>query len=301
MIIASLSYNGWRLSLTHAKINVALKLIKTNAFCHVYFASNSDLNNVALCLVLCLPKISRLGGGNRMGMSGRRTATRGVIGRLARRGKTPSKRSESNLEFDFYKQLSFFKIPFSLRPEIKSYQTPSYRYILDLKINWGSLDQIQWLVEVKYREDLEDNITKYQNKLLKSYQFAKMTQAEFMVLTEAEIRSTFGKNIDFLHQFAKRQPNTEACEEIMMLLGGAKEIEIKTFTQKLDTFLLASFWKMIAHDMLFLDLFEPITLNSIVMVPSQIFDKSEHRLRMLQSWKKQIMPMCFHCNLIGLI
>lgn len=174
-----------------------------------------------------------------MGLSGRKTLVRGVIGRTPRVDDIPAHTSESGLEFDLHVQLAFAGVPYVVRPDpviFWDHQKKRRSYRADLFIFWhDKIHQNSWLTEVKYKEDFEKNREKYAERFSAASLAAEAQGARFVCLDENVIRTKFWRNVLFLRTFQQGPPPTlEKAELVKELIVKANSNEIGWLLSRMD-------------------------------------------------------------------
>ncbi|MCG7501077.1 TnsA endonuclease N-terminal domain-containing protein [Tenacibaculum sp. Mcav3-52] len=184
---------------------------------------------------------------------------------------------ESSLERDYIHLLEFNSsvVTYSEQP-LKiffSVGTKKYYYVPDfyVKFNDGRKDEI---IEVKYKDDLEKNKSKYQNKFKAAKLFCESNNMKFRVIDETQIRTTQLINCKFLLPY-RRIKNGIDYLDVVILEERIKHFEFATpkniindsfFSEDRKAELLYTLWYMIANDMVSVNLDKKITMNSQIKV-----------------------------------
>ena len=113
---------------------------------------------------------------------------------------------ESNLEREFALSLEFHTLVESyLEQPVQVEYFDGERvkvYTPDFLIHFLESENIKpWLCEVKFKEDLKENLAKYKPKFKAAMELCKIEGWDFKLITEDYIRTPFLENAKFLHRY----------------------------------------------------------------------------------------------------
>ncbi|PTB96332.1 heteromeric transposase endonuclease subunit TnsA [Marivirga lumbricoides] len=129
------------------------------------------------------------------------------------------------------------------------------------------------LVEVKYREELKKNWSKYKPKFKAASQLCREKDWDFRFITEREIRGDYLFNVKFLNNY--RNSDDVRIEDVSYLLDNLQVMKETTpkdllsatcYSEKRKGFLLYTLWHMVAIDMIKMDLSLRISMNSLIWI-----------------------------------
>lgn len=137
---------------------------------------------------------------------------------------------ESNLERDFALSLEFHTLVdyYEEQPlQIEFVDGDKNRtYTPDFLIHFVKSEKMKpWLCEVKFKEDLKENLVKYKPKFKAAMAFCKKEGWEFKLITEEYIRTPFLENAKFLRRY-KYDYVDSGC--YIQLITAVQELRITT-------------------------------------------------------------------------
>lgn len=74
-------------------------------------------------------------------------------------------------------------------------------YTPDFLVKFADSEIKSWLCEIKYRDDLRLNFSKFKPRFKAAVEFCKAEGWEFRIFTEEQIRTPFLENLKFLHKY----------------------------------------------------------------------------------------------------
>lgn len=98
-------------------------------------------------------------------------------------------------------------------------------YTPDFLVHFGPDDIKPWLCEIKYREDLKINFSKYKPRFRAAIEYCKGEGWEFRLLTEMDIRTPLLENLKFLHKYDYEYLDANSYH---LVLDRVKELGITT-------------------------------------------------------------------------
>ncbi|MGV0962451.1 MAG: TnsA endonuclease N-terminal domain-containing protein [Polynucleobacter sp.] len=183
---------------------------------------------------------------------------------------------ESTLERDFLTLLEFHPDVerFEVQPKVIHWEdssgkqrkhTPDVLVLFkpDLKIK-------PWLCEVKYRSDIFENWPQYKPKFKAGIRHAKAAGWRYRLITEIEVRTPFLANCRFLTGFKFQKPKEQ---DIKLLLERIKHLGQSTPAALLaaidpdkyaQAYLMPTLWHLIANHRIDVDLYQDLTMQSII-------------------------------------
>lgn len=186
---------------------------------------------------------------------------------------------ESSLERDFaflleynWKVESYQHQPLSI---VYGTSRKSKRYTPDFLVNFiqgkspYQLDENpakSWLVEVKYKADLENNKRVYEEKFNAAKKFVKENNMEFVLISE-EIRTHYLENIKFLLPYRYKKLDISYCDFIFESLKKTKSITPNELLSKTGSFelkgrILYTLWILVSMGEISCNLEKKLTMES---------------------------------------
>lgn len=198
---------------------------------------------------------------------------------------------ESSLERDFIYLAEFDNdivsyIDQPIKIEFKDSKGKNRFYTPDFLVEYRSPHKLTEIIEIKYSNDLQDNLSIYEEKFHHASLYCKKNMLTFRVLTEKDIREgkeIYLKNINFLFKYKEkfRSPKTifnDDTENIEICLNLIKELRIankasindliKIYTSKYFTKQdpLHYIWFLISNNYISCNLEESLSKNSLIWI-----------------------------------
>lgn len=207
---------------------------------------------------------------------------RNVTGVLASSKAIDASEFESTLEKDFLTILEFDKLvdKFEVQPVTIEYiGSNGYvrNYTPDVLVHYRSgllsSKPKTVLYEVKYRNDLKENWTKYRPKFKVAMHYAYKRNWKFSIITECEIRTPYLNNIKFLLRY--RSPIDDMrLMNAMNLMDELRETDPDSLVAALATDnlnraeVIYLVWQMLAKGYLQADITQPLTMKTRIWLPN---------------------------------
>lgn len=178
---------------------------------------------------------------------------------------------ESPLERDFIELLRFDVL------SVKSYQTQrpvifyfegdkKRRYTPDVFVEYEDGRRVMY--EVKPRDSIRKNWLKLKPKFKQAIRYGKERGYSFRLVTEVEIRTPYLKNVKFL---STCKLSGDYDPRYKRLIESLRLLEVSTPTELIASIaksrheqaeLLHTLWRLVADNIVGVDLHEPLTMNS---------------------------------------
>lgn len=184
---------------------------------------------------------------------------------------------ESSLERDFIQLLEFNKKVFSYYEQpikiLFNNEGKRKSYVPDFYIKYSD-DRPDELVEIKFREDLKKNWSKYKPKFKAAKQFCDDNQIIFRIIDETKIRNTFLYNAIFLLSYIRPKANIDYYY-VDCIFDFVRENEKSTPNEIIETLgqdisgkaeLIFVIWYMVASDILHCDMNQKLTMNTKIYI-----------------------------------
>ena len=197
----------------------------------------------------------------------------------SRKGKEPEhKHYESPVERDFYCLLEFDPRvlnyePQPVRIDYKLTTGRSEEYYPDTLVRYrpstdGSPVPPTTLFEVKLREDLKQNWSKFRPGFQAAWRYARPRGWRFKLVTDREIRTPYLTNVKFLLRFRGIPPNEDMEQQILAALGNfiprpASELLHALWPARADQARAMPYlWRLIATHRIHADLSKPLNMKA---------------------------------------
>ena len=181
---------------------------------------------------------------------------------------------ESVLERDFFMILEFDKrvIKYEAQPLTIKYEYTDgsiRKYTPDVLVTYTS--GLQRLYEVKYQNELINNIElKEKIQLLKNHIYEE-NKLEFELFTDEELGNPYMDNLKFLYFYAFMKEDSNMLNKINNILNNIEKTTIKDLLKKISNnrsehlLILPHIWKYIfLHTDRVLNLYDKLTMNTII-------------------------------------
>lgn len=147
---------------------------------------------------------------------------------------------------------------------------PKGVYIPDFLVEYN--DGSKEIVEIKYRDDLRQNFSKYKEKFRGAVEFCSYNGINFRIYTEKEIRTPYLANVKFLSNFIDSHIENDysdltALRENLRKLKRTTPRELVEFTSKdlsKQAELIYLLWHMVYNGSVGIDLSLKLTMNSVI-------------------------------------
>lgn len=125
-----------------------------------------------------------------------------------------------------------------------------------------------WLCEIKYAEDIIQNMTKYEPKFKAAKAYSRARGWQFKIMTEHKIRTPYLENVKFLRDYRKIPSVTENTHLIQDALREMRETDPETLLLAIyeDKWrraeLMPYLWKLLSNRQIGVDLKLKLTMKS---------------------------------------
>ena len=203
---------------------------------------------------------------------------RNVTGQVASNDRETSAAFESSLERDFHIILDFDLnvLRHEDQPVTIEYVDESgknRKYTPDVLVTYRkdiapAKDMKPWLCEVKYSNDIVNNIATYAPKFKAGREYARSQEWEFRIMTEHLIRTPYLDNVKFLRDYRGLPSNGDFIDLIMNALYEMRETdpEMLLLAISADKWKRAEvmpyLWNLISNRRIGIDLRQPLKMRS---------------------------------------
>ena len=201
-----------------------------------------------------------------------------ITGRIAKHDGSTSAAFESSLEKDFYTLIDFdLNVDrFEEQPVTIEYTDSSgklRKYTPDVLVLFRkdivpACNMKPWLCEIKYSDDIIQNISNYEPKFKAAKAYAQKRGWQFKIMTEHEIRTPFLENVKFLRGYRKIPSVEENTKLILDALHEMRETDPETLLLAIyeDKWrraeLMPYLWKLLSNRQIGVDLKLKLTMKS---------------------------------------
>ena len=198
---------------------------------------------------------------------------RSITGKQVSRKSPGSQHFESSLERDYLLLLEYDEevLRSTAQPVTITYYIKEQRrrYTPDVAVYFcQSINRKPWLVEIKYQADLIALKAELEPKFAAARDYCSQCGYEFMIMTEAEIRTDKLRNIRFLSRYKGQKHDPELRHAVLNLLKDQPQLTVRQLLSKASADmagrLLYALWQLVADNELICDMSNKIIMDTLL-------------------------------------
>ncbi|RKR82072.1 TnsA endonuclease-like protein [Mucilaginibacter gracilis] len=198
---------------------------------------------------------------------------RSITGKQISRKSPDSQHFESSLERDYLLLLEYDEVVlrFTAQPVTITYYINEQRrrYTPDVAVYFHpSIHRKPWLVEIKYQADLIAHKAELEPKFAAARDYCRQCGYEFIIMTEAQIRTDKLHNIRFLSRYKGQKHEPTLRQAILTSLNNQAQLTARQLLSNAPTDiagqLLYALWQLVADKELLVDMNNKIIMDTLI-------------------------------------